>query len=171
MRRSVALATVIAAALSIALGAVAFAAAAPIPGTLGLRLTPAPVHLDDGDRTITALNLSGGLPLTVTLAVTPSTYAVEPATFTLPVDASQLVTITTVDPSADGVLSATATSDVAGTVRSAIALTTQLRHRTFMERVLGAISDASRTPVAIIVALLLLLAALLSVRLEWRRHR
>ena len=133
-----ALAAVAGLALSIALGATALAAS-PVPGTLGLQLTPAPIHVDDGVREFTATNRSGGLALAVTL--TPSAgYAVEPSTFTLAPDAEQAVTVTAVNPSADGTLEAlavTTSADTTATVRSAIALSTRFVHRTFLDDVLG----------------------------------
>jgi len=137
--RTAALAAVGAAALSIALGAVALAAT-PIPGTLGLRLTPAPVRLDDGDRTITAINLSGGLPLSVALTVSDG-YTVAPMAFDLAPDAEQVVSILTVDPDRDGTISALATNGAAttGAVSSAINLTTGLRHKTQLERLTAAL--------------------------------
>jgi hypothetical protein len=159
-----ALAAVAALALSLSLGAGA-SAASPEPGTLGLQLTPAPVLLDDGVRTITATNLSGGLALSVALTVSDG-YAVEPATFDLADGASQVVTITTVDPSQDGTLSATGTADVAGAVRSAVNLQTRLVHRTLLERL--AAQYGPMILLAPLAAVLALLAALWMVR---RRRR
>jgi hypothetical protein len=157
------------AVLALVVGTATVSAASPAPATLGLLLTPAPIHLDDGTRTLTATNLSGGLPLTVALVADPPTYTVSPATFTLPVDGSQVVTITAVDPSRDGTLSATGTADVAGAVRSAVNLRTRLLHRTFMEQVLAAIGGpgGSYVPLLALVALLLALCALWAIR---RRH-
>ena len=83
-------------------------------------------------RTLTATNLSGGLPLAVVLVTSPG-YAVDPATFDLAPDAAQLVIITKIDPSADGTLRATGTSNVPGAVRSAVALSTRFLHRTWIE--------------------------------------
>ena len=161
MIRAVARATVAAAALSIALGAVASAgSASPIPGTLGLALTPAPIHVDEV-RALSVVNRSGGLELTVTL--TPSAgYAVEPATFALPVDGVQVVTVTAVNPEADGTLAAVATADVAGNVQSAIRLDTRFVHATWFER----------NPAAIPAGLLLALAGgLVMLALVRRRYR
>jgi hypothetical protein len=157
-----------AAALALALVAGAGASAAsPIPGTLGLQLSPAPLHLDDGERTITVSNLSGGLPLTVALTISAG-YAVEPVTFDLAVDASQVVTITAVDPSQDGTLSASATGDVAGSVQSAIVLTTRLVHRTLLERI--ASQYGALAPLVALVAVLALLAFLAALRTVRRRR-
>ena len=153
-----ALAAAAALALSLALGAGA-AGASPIPGTLGLQLTPAPMHVDDV-RAFVATNLSGGLALAVTL--TPSAgYAVDPATFELAPDASQEVAITAVDPSADGTLSALASADVDGAVRSAIALSTRFVHATWLER----------NPAAPVLAFLALAALALGVVILRRRVR
>lgn len=159
-------ATVAAAALSIALGAAA-SAATPAPDTLGMRLSPAPVRVDDGDRTLTATNLSGGLTLSVELT-TSAGYAVEPTTFTLPPDGIQTITVTAVDPAADGTIEATATSTGGepAAVRSAIQLSTRFVHATFLETYGGLLFT-----VALGGALLLFLLALILVGARRRRAR
>jgi hypothetical protein len=156
-----ALAAVLALALALVAGAGAVAAPSPIPGTLGLALTPAPIHVDDGVRTITAVNRSGGLALAVTL--TPSAgYAVEPSTFTLAPDAEQAVTVTAVNPSADGTLEALATSNAPGAVKSAIALSTRFIHETWLER------NPAVVPFGLLLAAGALLAGLWAVRRRLR---
>lgn len=128
-----ALPAVVALALTFAVGAGAAGAPSPIPGTLGLALTPSPIHVDDGARTIRAINQSGGLALAVVLTASPG-YAVEPSTFTLAPDAEQLVAITAVDPEADGTLQAVATTETGEGLRSAISLNTRFVHMTWLER-------------------------------------
>jgi hypothetical protein len=155
--KAAALATAAALALVIVAGAGAVQAASPVPGTLGLQLSPAPLHLDDGGRTITFTNLSGGLSLAVALTVSDG-YAVEPMTFSLAIDASQVVTITAVDPNQDGTLTATAGGDVAGAVRSAVSLTTRLVHRSPLERIVA--QYGALAPLVALVAVLALLASL-----------
>jgi hypothetical protein len=155
MRAVLATALALAASLALAAGT---SAASPIPGTLGLRLSPAPLALDDGERTLTAVNISGGLPLAVTLTASAG-YAVEPATFTLAPDASQVITLTTVDPSSDGTLSAVAVAaSPGGSVTSAIQLSTRLLHASFLER------NPAVVPLLLLLALLLGLGLLVLVR-------
>ena len=132
-----------AASLALALGIVSGAgasAASPEPGTLGLALTPAPVRVDDGARTVTAWNLSGGIALAVEL--TPSAgYAVEPATFTIAPGASYEVAVTAVHPERDGTLGAVAVAvDAPAGIRSAINLQTRFVHTTWIERHGGALA-------------------------------
>ncbi len=153
-----ALAAVGALALTLVVGAGASFAASPEPNTLGLQLAPAPVHLDDGARTITVTNLSGGLALTVELVTDPPTYVIDAATFTLADGESRVVTLTAVDPDQDGTLTATAGADVAGAVRSAVSLTTRLVHRSPLERIVA--QYGALAPLVALVAVLVVLALL-----------
>jgi MYXO-CTERM domain-containing protein len=133
--RSTAIAAVGAAALLVLSGAAALAATpSPIPDTIGLRLTPAPILLDEGDRRIRAVNISGGLPVRVVLEASPG-YVVEPAVFTLEPDGVQVVEVVQIDEEADGTLTATATAAGAadGMVRSVAVLGTRFVHRTWLE--------------------------------------
>lgn len=158
MKRTV-LVAVAAVALVLAAGATAYAAdPTPIPGTLTLRLSPAPVNLDSGQRTVTLTNHSDGRTLAVTL--TPSGgYAVEPATLTLAPGESADVTLTAVDPTRDGTLTAYAEATVTGTVRSAISLDLPLRHQTWLEQ------HSDLAPLAVLAVGL---ALLVTVRLSRR---
>jgi hypothetical protein len=153
-------------ALVVATAAALAAQPSPAPGTIGLRLTPAPLRLDEGARTISAVNLSPDLALSVTLVTDPPTYVVAPTVFDLLPGAAQVVTLTSIDASQDGSLSVTATTGVTGTVRSAISLKTRLLHQSAVDRLV-----AQAGPYLPVVAILAGLASLLALYALKRRTR
>lgn len=73
---------------------VVVAKSTPIPGTMGSRVQP--TYLDvRTERTMLVTNLSGGLSLDY-VGTAPDGYVLTPATFTLGVDETQEVTVSTV---------------------------------------------------------------------------
>ena len=150
------------AAAAVALVALAGATAAlaaepsPIPGTLGARVVPAPLPLDDG-RTMTVYSLAGGLVERFTLSTDDPAYTVEPAAFTLAAGGSQLVTLATVG-QADAMLTirAEALDATSAGVTSAIVLDVALRWASPLEKIARTLGPYAAFAVLIAAALAVL---------------
>ena len=157
-RRALVLAaTVGAVALSTALGAATLAAEpSPVPSTLGARVVPNALRLDDG-RTLTVYSLAGGLVERFTLTTDDPAYTVEPATFTLPAGGSQVVTLATVG-QADAMLTirAEAIDATSAGVTSAIVLDVALRWASPLEKIARTLGPYAAFAVLIAAALAVL---------------
>ena len=151
------------AAAAVALVALAGATAAlaaepsPILGTLGARVVPNVLRLDDG-RTLTVYSLAGGLVERFTLTTSdPAAYTVVPATFTLPAGGSQVVTLATVG-QADAMLTirAEALDATSAGVTSAIVLDVALRWASPLEKIARTLGPYAAFAVLIAAALAVL---------------
>jgi len=166
MNRRAIVAAACAALVTLAGAAAAFAAApSAVPGTLGLLITPAPLALSEGGRKLTIVNRSGGLALSVSLTVDDPAFTAEPATFTLALEGSQVVSLVTVGPGdAKLTVRAEATSAIAGVgVTSAIVLVVGLRWASPLEKM-----AAQYGPIVTLAALTVALCAAWAIR---RRNR
>lgn len=141
------LATVAALALAFA-GASATTAApaspAPTLGLLGLRIVPASIALDEGQRSFGVTNLSTArLALDIVITTDRPTFVVVPASFRLQPGQYQYVTLTAIDKGSDGWLTVVGTPTIrpGGAVLSAIALKVGLQHRSALAPAIAAIES------------------------------
>lgn len=142
------LATVAALALAFA-GASATTAApaspAPTLGLLGLRIVPASIALDEGQRSFGVTNLSTArLALDIVITTDEPTFVVDRASFRLQPGEYRKVTLTAIDKGSDGWLTVVGTPTIrpGGAVLSAIALKVGLQHRSAVEPAIPALEPA-----------------------------